>query len=320
MKKYSSLLLVMIFILAGCTDKFDEETNKMPDTVNTSFYQEIDTKLSKNVIDDFNPHTAILKEKNKLQRKGKNFWSVGKIIEGNNEMIRLEKNLNCKEGTDDCALIGFKSYKNNTPPNFVLGECDSDQWCVVTEPKTKIDQTNKMLAVYDSYTDGNNIYTIGAIDNDNTFSIMKNDKNIFSHKMFFGADGPVMSASTVLNLPSFSFRDLIEWKNENEIPITTSNIWYNNETINEKYSVEASSYLFSYKDKIGFIGKKDGKFYIFFNGKKISGGFDEIRTEACCAILAYPIEIYENGILFLLARKGEKYFFVETNLEKYLNN
>jgi len=100
--------------------------------------------------------------------------------------------------------------------------------------------------------------------------------------------------------------------------IITGNIWYNNETINEKFAVEASSYLFSYQDKIGFVGEKDGKKFLFFNGQKISQDFDEIRTNSCCATFAYPIELDENGILFFLAKKGEKYFFVEINLNEYL--
>lgn len=50
---------------------------------------------------------------------------------------------------------------------------------------------------------------------------------------------------------------------------------------------------------------------------KTTQDFDEIRTHGCCAIFAYPIELDENGILFFLARRGEKYFFVEINLNEY---
>jgi len=96
------------------------------------------------------------------------------------------------------------------------------------------------------------------------------------------------------------------------------NIWYKGETLNEKYGVDESSYLFSYKDKVGFVGKKNGKKFFFFNDQKISQDFDEIRSHACCSIFPYPIEIDENGILFFMAKRGEKYFFVETDLNKYL--
>jgi len=135
--------------------------------------------------------------------------------------------------------------------------------------------------------------------------------------MFFGAESVIEDASIVNNLPAFTFYDLKEWKDENT-PVVNRNIWYNTETVNEKYLVEASSHLFAYKDKIGFVGEKDGKKFLFFNGQKISQDFDEIRTNSCCATFAYPIELDENGILFFLAERGEKYFFVEINLNEYL--
>ncbi|MFH1029999.1 MAG: hypothetical protein V1770_01940 [bacterium] len=152
---------------------------------------------------------------------------------------------------------------------------------------------------------------------DDDYSIFKNDKEIFSHKMLFGAESVIEDASMAKNLPAFTFYDLKEWKDENT-PIVNRNIWHNNETINEKFSVEASSHLFTYKDKVGFVGEKDGEKFLFFNNQKISQDFDEVRTNSCCAIFAYPIELDENGILFFLAKRGKKYFFVEINLNQYL--
>lgn len=52
--------------------------------------------------------------------------------------------------------------------------------------------------------------------------------------------------------------------------------------------------MFGYKEKLGFVGEKEGGFF-FFNGQKISQDFDEIRTYGCCVTSAYPIEFVEKG-------------------------
>jgi len=171
----------------------------------------------------------------------------------------------------------------------------------------------------DIYIVGSNNGSLNGegINGNYDYSVFKNNKEIFSHKMYFGTESTIIDASIVSNSPAFTFYDPINVTNENN-PIITNNIWYNNETVNEKYSVESSSYLFAYKNKTGFVGEKDGKKFVFFNGQKISENFDEIRTTSCCAIFSYPIELDKNGIMFFLAKRGEKYFFVEINLNEYL--
>ncbi|MDP1760020.1 MAG: hypothetical protein Q8L01_00950, partial [Candidatus Woesebacteria bacterium] len=247
------------------------------------------------------------------------FWhDQNNKIQGRTAMYFLQSKIECKNDTkEDCSIVGLQAYKNNLPPEFKVAECDSDGWCLITEPAFQKDLANSMKQLAGFYGFGKDVYTIGSVKGDDNYSIFKNDKEIFSHKMFFGTESVVEDASIILNSPSFTFYDLKARKDENN-PVVNRNIWYNDETINEKYSVAASSHLFSYKDKLGFVGEKDGGKFHFFNGQKISQDFDEIRTSGCCAISAYPIELDENGILFFLAKRGEKYFFVEINLNEYL--
>jgi hypothetical protein len=135
--------------------------------------------------------------------------------------------------------------------------------------------------------------------------------------MGYGAESVIEEASIVLNSPAFTFYKPIDLQN-NISTAANTNKWHNGETMNEKYGVDSSSFLFSYKDKVGFVGEKDGKKFFFFNGQKVSGDFDEIRTHSCCARQAYPVELDQNGILFFLGKRGGKYFFTEVNLNKYL--
>ncbi|MBU2524062.1 hypothetical protein KKG71_02620 [Patescibacteria group bacterium] len=97
-----------------------------------------------------------------------------------------------------------------------------------------------------------------------------------------------------------------------------SNIYLDGETLNEKYNVEGSRNIFAYKDKIGFIAGHGGELYIFYNGKKISQNFSRIRTQACCAIVPYPFNVYKNGILFFMAKRGDGFYFFEIDLNEYV--
>lgn len=310
MKKYF-FLIASAFLLTGCTNNQNTAAQ---------IYQEIETGLTSQIIDNGDSSAEINKEIKRLQEKGIIFWhDQNRKISGRTPMYYLQFKFECKSGMEEnCLIVGLQANQNNLPPEFKVDEdkCD-DGWCLITKPEFSKDLANKIQQLNGFYGSGKDIYTIGSLKNDDNYSIFKNEDEIFSRKMFFGADGVIEDAGIVLNLPTFTFYDLKGWKDGYQ-PIINSNIWYNGETLNEKYGVEASSYLFSFKDKTGFIEEKNGEKSILFSGQKVSQDFDEIRTYACCGVFQYPIETYENGILFFLARRGEKYFFVETNLNKYL--
>jgi len=320
MKKCFSLLILGLF-LTGCTNnQMNDEKNKIPTSDQAQFYHEIETTLTSKTVDDIVDFSTIVpKEIAQLQKKEEIFWlDQNHKIQGRTPMYYLQSKIGCKNDTkQDCSIVGLQAHKNNLPSQFIVDNCDSDGWCLITKPKFESEQINNIKQIAGFYGFDKDTYTIGSVKGDNNYSIFKNGKEIFSHKMYFGAESVVEDASIILNSPAFTFYDLKEWKDENN-PAVRRNIWFNNETVNEKYSVEASSHLFSYKDKVGFVGEKDGKNFLFFNGQKISQDFDEIRTNSCCAIFAYPIELDEDGILFFLAKRGEKYFFVEINLNEYL--
>lgn len=317
MEKYF-FLLIMGFFLAGCTtSQIENRENKIPVDSQSQIYHEIETTLTSETVDDI--FTLIRKEITRLQKQGKNFWyNQNHEIQGRTPMYHLQYKIECRNGTkDNCSIVGLQAHKNNLPPEFKVAECGPDNWCLIINPEFRKDLINNIKQTAESYGFSKDVYTIGNIKGDDNYSIFKNEQEIFSHKMYFGAESVIEDASMILNSPAFTFYDLKEWKDKNT-PIVERNIWYNDETINEKYLVEASSHLFAYKDNIGFVGEKDEKKFFFFNGQKISRDFDEIRTNSCCAIFAYPIELDKNGILFFLAKRGEKYFFVEINLNHYL--
>lgn len=286
-------------------------------------YQEIETALVNNNVEDMalNPNAEIDKEIKRLRENGQIFWyDQNRNISKKTPMYHLQNMIECeKEIEEKCLIAGLTAYLNHYPPEYKLNkdECDTDGWCQVIEPAFQKKLANSMKRPAEFYGFGKDIYMAGSIKGDGDYSVFKNVEKLFSHKMNFGAESVFEETDIVLNSPAFTFYDQKKGKDENN-PVNIRNIWYKGETLNEKYGVESSSYLFSYKDKTGFVGENIGKKFFFFNGQKISQDFDVITTHACCSVFPYPIEIDENGILFFMAKRGEKYFFVEINLNKYL--
>lgn len=309
------LLISSLFLLTGCANSQND--------VSAQVYHEIETVFTNQIIDDGDFSAKTAEEIRRLQEKGEVFWyDQSRKVSARTSMHYLQSGFECKGGIKvdgNCSIDRLQANQNNIPPGFKIDKdkCD-DGWCLIIAPEFPKVLANKIKQLSGFYGLGQDIYTVGSMKNDDNYSIFKNEKEIFSSNMFFGADSVIEDAGIVLNLPVFTFYDLKGW-NEKDEPIVKRNIWYNGETLNEKYGIDASFYLFSFKDKIGFVEEKNGKKFFFFNGQKISQDFDEIRTHACCAVMAYPVEIDENGILFFLAKRGEKYFFVEVNLNEYLD-
>lgn len=296
--------------------------NKTSDAVTSQDYQEIETILTDHSINDLNPNAEIDKEIKRLRENGQIFWySQNRKISKKTPMYYLQNTVECKKGPKEkCLITGLQVYEYSIPPEYKVDKCDAGNGlCPVIEPAFQKDLANSMKSLVEFYGFGKDIYMAGSINGDDNYSVFKNEEKLFSHKMNFGAESVFEETSIVLDSPAFTFYEQKEGKDENNNPISVRNIWYKGETLNEKYEVESSSYLFSYKDRVGFVGEKKGKKFFFFNGQKISQDFDAITTHACCAIFPYPIEIDENGILFFMAKRGEKYFLVEANLNEYLD-
>jgi len=274
------------------------------------------------------------KEIDRLKKEGTISYDQENQISIRTPMYHLQGEVKCEDDTKDargtCETVGIEAYQNYIPPEYKTDKCDSDGWCSVIQPKFPKDIVGN-LDWAEFYGFGEDVYTIGSVNRpgdptgDNTYQIFKNNEEIFSHQMFFGEESVVEDASQVLDSPAFTFYDLGGWlegwdSNGNAFttPTFSRNIWYKDETLNQKYDMNASSYLFAFENKIGFVGEKGGKKFFFFNGQKISADFDEITTNSCCAGTAYPIEVDKNGILLSLAKRGEIYYFVEVDLNQFL--
>jgi len=318
------LAAILILALFSC---FTIKQKSKASVVKPQTYHEIETDFD--IDKDYNRPIAeaMAGEIASLKARGNEFWyDQSQEVTMKEGMQDVYGRIKCKE--EKCFMVGGSirgriDYLRPLSPEWKIGDCQAvgyDDWCEIIEPKLS-ENTMKMSGqdwlLGDFYIFGKDVYSVGSVKGDENYSVFKNGEEIFSHHMIYGAESPIEEAGIVSGAPAFTFYNPINSKDETGM-VATRNIWYGAETINEKYAVESSSLLFSYKDKIGFVGGKNGKKFFFFNGQKVSQDFDEIRTHSCCAIQSYPIELDRNGILFFLGKRGEKYFFTEVNLNKYL--
>ena len=142
---------------------------------------------------------------------------------------------------------------------------------------------------------------------------MKNGKEISRRILYLDNEGYIKNAAIANGESAITLSEIVG-KDEKIV----MNILYNNEDINQKYHLEESREVFVFQNEIGFIGKENGQDFIFFNGKKVSAGFDGIPTHGCCMMPSYPFEIDSSGILSFVGKRGTESFFGEVDLNKYL--
>ena len=172
----------------------------------------------------------------------------------------------------------------------------NDSWVCICEV---YDDTKRFVAAFDgdfSYRDITQYQ----------FSFYEGKRKLFSAPMEFGSDGPIQRVDLVEGKPAVSFRRALELPaSDKELPKTTFDVFYNGTFFDEHFGVDGSHAVFTYRGKIGFIGRKGGKEYVYFDGKPVSKAFNVIRTSACCAAPMTELHVFDNGALvFVGERKG----------------
>lgn len=160
--------------------------------------------------------------------------------------------------------------------------------------------------------------TEGYIDETKPINLMKNGKVIFSGVVCQGTfDYPLIYMRLIEGKLTFDYL-AGPCFNEQTNEYAHMNIFYEGRNINKEYGFKESRYLFSYKDKIGFIIGEENQEYIYFNGKNISSGFDVIRSYSHEDSSPPLFKIYDNGALLFGARKGKDNYIGEIDLNKFL--
>ncbi len=252
----------------------------------------------------------------KLFRLGPNLEKYSHDIQKIENLLRENYQLLAEKGT----LIKEGEFK---PLDRCIPETDSScnkqveaQISFIPSPKEK--------DIFFKYISEKDIYILiqsskeGYIDETKPINLMKDGKVIFSGVVCQGTfDYPLIYMRLIKGKLAFDYLDGPCF-DEQTNKYAHMNIFYEGRNINKEYGFKRSRYLFSYKDKIGFIIGEENQEYLYFNGKKISSGFDVIRSYNHEDPSPPLLKIYDNGALLFGARKGKDNYLGEIDLNKYL--
>jgi hypothetical protein len=76
---------------------------------------------------------------------------------------------------------------------------------------------------------------------------------------------------------------------------------------NEKYQLEGSHFPYEIKEKLIYIAKKNGKFHIVYDEKRIGPEFDAISMAYCCGMISV---YYGSGQYWFVGRRGGTMYVV----------
>jgi hypothetical protein len=156
---------------------------------------------------------------------------------------------------------------------------------------------------------GNDIYELRSPSGEtiaDAYSMYRNDELLFTAKMEYGSEGPILDARIVAGVPSFTY--LVECTDT-----CTTDVFYVS-SISKEYSVADPRYLFAYEGKIGFIAADKNGDRVFFDGSFITPAFESIHTHNCCATHKMLPTIYDNGVLIFTAQRGDDSYLAEVLL------
>ena len=87
----------------------------------------------------------------------------------------------------------------------------------------------------------------------------------------------------------------------------TSTIIYNGQDVRRIYGVEEAYYPHSLGGKLIFIGLKDGKYFVVYDGQKVMPEFDRVIIAYCCMGVMYSPERLGESYRFNGTRDGQNY-------------
>lgn len=174
----------------------------------------------------------------------------------------------------------------------------------------RVTEQDAVNNIYFKWTDSEDVYQLRdsfVRTDEGRYRMEKDGKELFTTEMEYGASGPVLDVRSIEGKPAFTYRVSCDGDCVTEI--------YYDGLVSEKYGVTNPHNLFSYNGKIGFIAEQDGKDAVFFDGKFITEGFDQIHTDDCCAVSEVKPTVYENGTLLFYGTRDKKRYLVEVKLK-----
>jgi hypothetical protein len=86
-----------------------------------------------------------------------------------------------------------------------------------------------------------------------------------------------------------------------------STIIYDGQDVRSLYDLEAAYRPYEMAGKLIFVGQKNGRYFVVYDGQRIGSDFDEITIAYCCESALYSVRTGQGEYLFWGSRGGRRY-------------
>ena len=128
------------------------------------------------------------------------------------------------------------------------------------------------------------------------YVLYRNEKPIATLRGEFVAHSPNISLQNIGGKAAWEFADG-----------NIATIIYDGQDVRHLYGLDAAYRPYSLADKLIFIGQKDGRYFVVYDGFKIGPDFDEIVIAYCCETVLYSVQFGQGKYLFNGVRGGQHY-------------
>lgn len=136
------------------------------------------------------------------------------------------------------------------------------------------------------------------------YTLYKNDKVVRSLYGKFTAYSPNISLQNVGGKAVWEFSDG-----------ETATVIYDGRDVRSLYRLDRAYRPYGLGDKLIFIGQKDDRYFVIYDGRRIGPDFDRVYIAYCCEPVLRSVQCGQGKYLFWGDREGQKYV-VEVSLKE----
>jgi len=92
-------------------------------------------------------------------------------------------------------------------------------------------------------------------------------------------------------------------------------IVYDGKDLRRLYGLDKAYKPYALSGKLIFVGEKDGKFFVVYDGVRVGPNFDRITVAYCCEAVLYSVRAGQGRYLFQGIREGQPYLVEIVALE-----
>lgn len=136
----------------------------------------------------------------------------------------------------------------------------------------------------------------GAHFQKNRYTLYKNDRVVRSLWGEFTAHSPNISLQNVGGKAVWEFSDG-----------NRATIIYDGSDVRQLYGLDRAYRPYGLADKLIFIGERDAKYFVVYDGWKVGPDFDQIVIAYCCEAALWSVQYGQGRYLFWGSRNGQGY-------------